>query len=64
MKVVNWSVDKNETDVCVKKDKTPKVISYQTLSGKIICESADQIRKGPKYEVSFGRVVRKTNNLM
>ena len=61
MKILKWNIDKNTSGYKINKAKEDKVISYRTLSGDIICESAKKIRKAPTYEVKFGRVVRKSD---
>lgn len=57
MKILKWNVDKNEKGVKINKARSEKIISYETLSGQIVCESARKIRKAPVYDVKFGRVV-------
>ena len=61
MKILKWNIDKNASGYKINKAKGDKIISYETLSGSIVCESAKKIRKAPTYEVKFGRVVRKTD---
>jgi len=59
MKILKWNIDKSATGYKINKAKTTKVISYRTLTGEVVCESAKDIRKQPLKEVSFGRVINK-----
>ena len=61
MKILKWNIDKNDSGYRINKTKSERMISYETLSGKVVCESAKKIRKQPVYEVRFGRVVKTTD---
>lgn len=63
MRIFKWNIDREKGHFSCKINKAVRIdhISYVTLSGEKVDMPAASVRKMPRLETKFGRVVKTTD---